>query len=193
MIYFDNNSTTRVFDSTVDAMRPFLTERFANPASAIAQFGGIAQTVQNEKTRLCKALNADSGHQFVITSGATESNNLALCGAARAERQKRHIVISSIEHPSVMEVCEVLRAEGYRISTVPVTPEGIVNKHALADSLSGQTLLVSVMMANNETGVLQPLKALAEAVKRYDPSILFHTGLGGHPNPANDGHLKTGQ
>lgn len=175
MIYFDNNSTTRVFESTVDAMRPFLTERFANPASAIAQFSGITQTVQNEKTRLCKALSAESGSQFVITSGATESNNLALFGAARADRQKRHIVVSSIEHPSVLEVCEVLRARGWRIDTVPVTPDGIVNEQALKDTLSAETLLVSVMMANNETGVLQPLKALAGAVKRHDPSILFHT------------------
>src|SRR5262249_22630966 len=108
MIYFDNNSTTRVFESTVDAMRPFLTERFANPASAIAHFGGIPQVIQLEKARLCKALGADSGNQFVITSGATESNNLALLGAARANPKKRNIVVSSIEHPSVMEVCEVL-------------------------------------------------------------------------------------
>lgn len=175
MIYFDNNSTTRVFESTADAMRPFLTERFANPASAIAQFDGITQTIQNEKMRLCKALNADSGSQFAITSGATESNNLALFGAARADRQKRHIVISSIEHPSVIEVCEILRAEGFRISTVPVTPDGVVNEQEFADALSAETLLVSVMMANNETGVLQPLKALAGAAKQHDPSILFHT------------------
>jgi cysteine desulfurase len=81
MIYFDNNSTTRVFESTVDAMRPFLTERFANPASAIAQFSGITQTIHSEKSRLSKALGAESGSQFVVTSGATESNNLALLGA----------------------------------------------------------------------------------------------------------------
>jgi cysteine desulfurase len=81
MIYFDNNSTTRVFESTVNAMRPFLTERFANSASAIARLSGITLTVQSEKTQLCKALGAKSGDQFVITSGATESNNLALLGA----------------------------------------------------------------------------------------------------------------
>jgi cysteine desulfurase len=175
MIYFDNNSTTRVFESTVDAMRPFLTERFANPASAIAQFGGITQTIQSEKARLCRALGGESADQFVVTSGATESNNLALLGAVRADRQKRHIVISSIEHPSVMEVCEILRAEDYRISVLPVTPEGIVTEESLAGALTADTLLVSVMMANNETGVLQPLKALAETVKRLDPSILVHT------------------
>jgi cysteine desulfurase len=123
MIYFDNNSTTRVFENVADAMRPFLTERFANPASAIAQFGGVPQTIQAEKTRLCKALGADDTPQFVITSGATESNNLALLGAARANRDRRHLIVSSIEHPSVMEVCELLRMDGYRISMLPVTPE----------------------------------------------------------------------
>jgi cysteine desulfurase len=176
MIYFDNNSTTRVFESTVDAMRPFLTECFANPASAIAHFCGIPQVIQVEKARLYKALGADSGNQFVITSGATESNNLALLGAARANPKKRNIVISSIEHPSVMEVCEILRADGYRISTLPVDPLfGRVDEGALVDTLSADTLLVSVMLANNETGVIQPLSALASAIKRYDPSILLHT------------------
>ncbi len=176
MIYFDNNSTTRVFESTVDAMRPFLTDRFANPTSAIAHFGGIPQVIKAEKTRLCKALVADSGDQFVITSGATESNNLALLGATRANPRKRNIVISSIEHPSVMEVCEILRADGYRISKLPVNPSlGRVDEEALVGALSADTLLVSVMLANNETGVIQPLNALASAVKRHDPSILLHT------------------
>lgn len=175
MIYFDNNSTTRVFESTVDAMRPFLTERFANPASAIAQFDGIAQTIQNAKTRLCKASGGDSASQFVITSGAAESNNLALLGAARAARHKRHLVISSIEHPSVVEVCEILRSEGYRISILPVTPDGIVTEQAVAAALSTETLLVSVMMANNETGVIQPVRTLAKTVKQSDSSVLFHT------------------
>ena len=175
MIYFDNNSTTRVFEHTVEAMRPYLTQRFANPASAIAQFAGITQTIQNEKMRLCQALNAESGSQFVVTSGATESNNLALIGATRANPKKRHIVISSIEHPSVMEVCEVLRAEGCRISIVPVTQDGIVNKQVLSNELTDETLLVSIMMANNETGVLQCLKSLAGSVKEQNPSVLFHT------------------
>ncbi len=175
MIYFDNNSTTRVFESTVDAMRPFLTERFANPASAIANFGGIPRAIQVEKTRLCRALGADSGDQFVITSGATESNNLTLLGAARANCRRRQIVISSIEHPSVMEVCDRLRADGYLINTLPVTPEGVMDEKALSGVLSTDTLLVSVMLANNETGVIQPLRSIARYVKRHDPEILLHT------------------
>ncbi|HEX4170592.1 MAG TPA: cysteine desulfurase family protein [Bryobacteraceae bacterium] len=175
MIYFDNNSTTRVLESVADAMRPFLTEHFANPTSAIAQFGWVAQAVQDQKKRLCRGLGADDIHQFVITSGATESNNLALLGVARANRERRHLIVSSIEHPSVMEVCERLRADGHRISLLPVKPEGTVDESALEGMLSADTLLVSVMLANNETGVIQPVASVAEAVKRRDPAVLIHT------------------
>jgi cysteine desulfurase len=175
MIYFDNNSTTRVFENVVQAMRPFLTERFANPASAIAQFGGISQSIQAEKSRLCKALRADDSSQFVITSGATESNNLALLGAARANRERRHLIVSAIEHPSVMEVCELLGKEGCRISMLPIHPEGTVDETALDDILSADTLFVSVMLANNETGVIQPVGSVARAVKRRNPAVLIHT------------------
>lgn len=175
MIYFDNNSTTRVFESTLEAMRPFFTENFANPASAIAQFGGIQKVIRAQKASLSKTLGANEADQFVITSGATESNNLALLGAARANPRRRHIVISAIEHPSVMEVSERLRIEGYRLSTLPVSRNGVVDTKSLSGLLCPDTLLVSVMLANNETGVVQPLGLLAGAVKKHDPEILVHT------------------
>lgn len=175
MIYFDNNSTTRVFESTVEAMRPFFTETFANPASALAQFGGVGKTITAGKSKLVKVLGADAADQFVITSGATESNNLALLGAVRANPRRRHIVVSSIEHPSVMEVAERLGAEGYRLSVLPVSRDGVVLSEVLPCLLSADTLLVSIILANNETGVIQPLRALAGLVKEYDPEILVHT------------------
>lgn len=175
MIYFDNNATTRVFESTVEAMRPFLTENFANPASAIAQFGGITKAVHSHKTSLSRALGAEVADQFVITSGATESNNLALLGAARASPRRRHIVLSSIEHPSVVEVSERLRADGYRLSILPVSRTGAVDTEEIAGLLCPDTLLVSVMLANNETGVIQPAGALAAQVKKHNPEILVHT------------------
>lgn len=175
MIYLDNNSTTRVFESTMDAMVPFLTQQFANPSSALAHVNGIARRLHVEKNRLAKLLGADSGAQFVITSGATESNNLALTGAARANRTKRHLIVSAIEHPSVLETCEQLRAEGCQVTHVPVDERGVLDISALLRALSPETLLVSVMLANNETGVIQPVQALSEAVKRHDPTILIHT------------------
>jgi cysteine desulfurase len=175
MVYFDNNSTTRVFESTLEAMRPFLTRDFANPASAIAQFGGLARAVGAQKSILAKSLRADEAAQFVITSGATESNNLALLGAARANPARRHVVISSIEPPSVMEVAGSLRADGYRLDILPVSPNGVIQGSELLPVLCRDTLLVSVMLANNETGVIQPLRELADTIKKYDPGILVHT------------------
>jgi cysteine desulfurase len=175
MIYFDNNSTTRVFENIVEAMLPHLTQEFANPSSAIANTTGITRSLQMHKARLAKALGAESGDQFVITSGATESNNLALVGAARANSTRRHIVVSSIEHPSVLETCERLRTVGYRVTLLPVDRQGTVDCDALMSALSSKTLLVSVMLANNETGVIQPVRELAKLVKKHDPSTLVHT------------------
>jgi cysteine desulfurase len=175
LIYFDNNSTTRVLGSVADAMRPFLTERYANPSSAIAHFSGLSQAIEIEKARLSKALRAERGDQFVMTSGATESNNLAIFGAAKANPQKCHVITSSVEHPSVLEAVEVLQNEGYRITILPIGTSGVVEPQTLRDSLCADTLLVSIMMANNETGVIQPLSTLTSIVKDYDPSILIHT------------------
>ncbi|MCL4796583.1 MAG: cysteine desulfurase [Bryobacteraceae bacterium] len=175
MIYFDNNSTTRVFESTVEAMLPYLTQQFANPASALAHMNGITRRLQIEKNRLARALGADSGDQLIITSGATESNNLALRGAARANRARQHIVVSAIEHPSILETCENLGEDGFRITHVPVDRQGVVDADALVNALSPETLLVSVMLANNETGVIQPVGNIADTVKKHDPLILVHT------------------
>jgi cysteine desulfurase len=175
MIYFDNNSTTRVFEGTVEAMVPYMTQQFANPASAVAHVNGVTRVLQTQKSDLARALGADNGDQFIVTSGATESNNLALAGAARANRVRRHIVVSAVEHPSILETCEQLRTEGYRITQVSVDREGIVDVGALINVLSPETLMVSVMLANNETGVIQPVGGIADAVKKHDPLILVHT------------------
>jgi cysteine desulfurase len=175
MIYFDNNSTTRVLDCVADVMRPFMTERYSNPSSAIARFNGVPQFIAAEKSRLCQILGADTPDQFVTTSGATESNNLAVLGTARANRQRRHIVTSSIEHPSVLETVASLKEDGYRITLLPVSTDGTVSEQELALSLCPDTLLVSIMMANNESGVLQPIASLAARVKERDPLILFHS------------------
>ena len=175
MIYLDNNATTRVFDCVVEAMLPFFTDNYANSASAIGHFTGIPQIVASNKNRISTALGADNGDQFVITSGATESNNLAIFGAARANPHRNHLVASAIEHPSVMEPFEALRTRGYDISILEVDSEGLVDMNSLTNVLSNNTLLVSIMLANNETGVIQPIQEIAELVKQYNPQILLHT------------------
>jgi cysteine desulfurase len=175
MIYLDNNATTRVSEEAIAAMRPFLVSDYANPASAIGRYLGLDRAIVIEKNKIADLLEIDSPDQLCITSGATEANNLALLGAARREPQRRHVIVSSIEHPSVLEVVQYLERGGYRITLLPVTADGVVSLNALRSALSPDTLLVSVMLANNETGVIQPVASLANAAKDFDSAILFHT------------------
>jgi cysteine desulfurase len=175
MIYFDNNATTRVFEGVADAIRPYLTEQFANPASAMGQFGGVSRDIAVAKSILAETLGADSGDQIVITSGATEANNLALLGAARANPRRRHLITSVIEHPSVLEVMAFMESTGYLVTRIPVTADGLVSPKEVRLALTADTLLVSVMLANNETGVIQPVGEIARLVKAHDTAILVHS------------------
>ncbi|WP_415909192.1 cysteine desulfurase family protein [Oleiharenicola sp. Vm1] len=175
MIYLDNNATTRVLDSVVEAMRPYWSDQFANPASAGGEFAGVARAVSSAKARLARRLGAAEPSQVITTSGATEANNLALLGAARARPQRRHLIVSSIEHPSVLEPARYLESLGYRITWLPVSRLGVIDPTAVTAALSCDTLLVSVMLANNETGVLQPVGKIADEVKRHDSDVLVHT------------------
>jgi cysteine desulfurase len=175
MIYLDNNATTRVLPEVAAAMMPFLTERFSNPTSAMGQFAGIGRSVAAARQSVARAIAADDGDQLVITSGATEANNLALLGAARANPARRHLVVSAVEHPSVLEVARHLESTGYTLTLLPVNADGLVTADALRKALRPDTLLVSVMLANNESGVLLPVGPLAELVKEIDPTVIFHT------------------
>ncbi len=175
MIYLDNNATTRVFDSVAEAMRPYLTERFANPSSAFGQFLGLDRVIASEKAKIAGLLGADGHEQLFITSGATESNNLAIVGTAKANPERRHLIISAIEHPSVLEVAGSLERSGCRVTIVEVDRDGLVDLDRIVSSLRPDTLLVSLMLANNETGVLQPVQEVAERVKAIDPNVVVHT------------------
>ena len=175
MIYLDNNATTRVLESVEEAMRPFLTERFANPSSAIGQFLGLDRVIASEKAKIAELLGADGREQLFITSGATESNNLAIAGAAKANPERRHLVVSATEHPSVLEVAGNLERTGYQVTIVAVDRDGLIDPDRVVSSLRPNTLLVSLMLANNETGVLQPVQEVAERVKGADPSVVVHS------------------
>jgi len=175
MIYLDNNATTRVLEPVAEAMRPYLGERFANPASAIGEFEGIGRAIASAKATVAKQLGAPAGNSIVVTSGATEANNLAMLGAARANPSRRHLIVSAVEHPSVLEVARHLESTGYRLSILPVSPAGVVEADEIARVITSDTLLVSIMCANNETGVIHPVKAIAERVKACDQEVLFHT------------------
>jgi cysteine desulfurase len=172
-IYLDYNATTPLDPEVIDAMRPYLEERFGNPSSG--HFYGIEarEAVDQARARVAELLNC-SPQEVVFTSGGSESNNYALKGAALALRHRgNHIVTSSIEHPAVTEVCGWLAARGFEITWLPVDDYGMVGIADVEAALRPETILVSIMHANNEVGTVQPVAEIARVARRV--SALVHT------------------
>ena len=166
-VYLDYHATTPVDPRVLEAMLPFFTQHFGNPASASHQWGWKAQEAVEAARREVAHLIGASSREVVFTSGATESNNQALEGVAETVgSSRRHLVVSAIEHKSVLEAARSLEAQGWRVTVVPVCRDGRINLTALDQAVGDDTALVSVMAANNEIGVVQPLAevvALAHA------------------------------
>jgi cysteine desulfurase len=179
MIYLDNNSTTRTAPAVVEAMHPYWSEAFFNPASLAADLNGIRMPLDLAVDHLATLLNA-SANDFTLTSGATESNNWVLQSVA-TERLRTtgscHFLISAIEHPSIIETAAELSLRDPRIvvDNLPVDHHGVLNLELLSHMLRPETALVSVMLANNETGAIQPVADAARRVKTVNPTCLFHT------------------
>jgi len=164
VIYLDYNASTPCDPRVVEAMQPFFGSIFANPSSRNHRPGRSAfSALEDARSTVARFLGARSATEIVFTSGATEANNLALIGAAktRADR-RRHLVTQTTEHPSVLEVCRVLRGEGWKLTEVRVDHTGRVRLDELEAALSDETALVSLMLANNETGTVQPVREAAE-------------------------------
>ncbi len=172
-IYLDYNATTPIDSEVFEAMKPFLENHFGNPSSV--HFFGIEakKSVEAARKQIANALNCKTT-EILFTSGGTESNNLALKGIAFAYQNRgKHIITSEVEHPAVFEVCKFLEKQGFRISYIPVFENGIINLEVLEKSITSETILVSIMHANNETGVIQPIEKIAEMLKGRN--IFFHT------------------
>jgi cysteine desulfurase len=160
-IYLDCNATTPLEPEVRDILLRFLTEEFGNEGSRTHEYGARAkQAVQKARDQVA-AVVAARRDEVIFTSGATESNNLAIIGlrAAGLEQGKRHIITTTIEHKAVLEPCAALEADGFRVTYLPVTAGGWVDPERVRTALQPDTLLVSVMQVNNETGVRQPLTA----------------------------------
>lgn len=172
-IYLDYNATTPVAPEIVEAMLPYLREHFGNPSSS-HPYGVAAQNGVGAARRMVGQLLGAPPEAILFTSGGTESNNLAIEGVARSlGKTRKHIVTSAIEHPSVAEVCRWLETRGFRLSTLPVDEHGRVDAEDLERLIGPDTLLVSVMHANNEVGTIQPIPELAAIAHRH--GALFHT------------------
>jgi cysteine desulfurase len=174
LIYLDYNATTPIAPAVQEAMLPFLAEHYGNPSSNHSLGRACHEAVEDARARLASLLGADSD-EIVFTSCGTESNNLALKGVAfRAARGGTgHLVISAIEHPAVAQPAAFLERLGYSVSVVPCDARGVVDPAAVHSALRRDTVLVSIMHANNEIGTLQPIREIAEMCR--DRGVLIHT------------------
>jgi cysteine desulfurase len=179
-IYLDNQSSTRVDPRVMEAMLPYFTEDFGNPHSTSHAYGrSAAEAIERARGEIAALIHADP-RELVFTSGATESNNLAIKGAAhfarahpQGEQPRDHVVTLQTEHKCVLESCQELEREGFRVNYLAVEPNGLVSLAALEAALSERTLLLSVMAAHNEIGVIQPLAEIGALCR--SKGVLFHS------------------
>jgi cysteine desulfurase len=172
-IYMDNHATTPVDPRVLEAMLPYFTQQFGNAASRNHVFGWTAEeAVENARAQIARLINA-SPKEIVFTSGATESDNLALKGVAEMYREKgNHIITQVTEHKAVLDTCKRLEKYGYQVTYLPVDREGRVDPDDVRRAITPKTILISIMYANNEIGVIQPIEEIGRIAKEH--GVLFH-------------------
>jgi cysteine desulfurase len=191
-VYLDNHATTPLDPRVLEAMLPFFTLRFGNAASNSHSFGWeAAAAVEKARRQIASCIGA-SAQEIVFTSGATESDNLALKGVAEAFRDKgNHIITAATEHKAVLDSCQHLEKIGCRVTYLPVRNDGLIDLDQLKDAFTDRTILVSIMAANNETGVLQPIEEIGKLCR--ERGVLFHSdavqALGKVPLDVTRAHL----
>jgi cysteine desulfurase len=173
-IYVDNNATTPVAPEVHEAMQPYLTAEYFNPSSMYDAAHGPSDAVGAARRSVAALLHAGTSKQILFTSCATESNNAAIFGAVKANPRRSHVITTAVEHPAVLEVCKELARMGHEVTFLPVDTSGNLDMQAFVKALRPETLLVSIMHANNETGVIFPVEELSRLTKETDPGILFH-------------------
>src|SRR5687767_2380748 len=173
LIYLDNNATTRVAPEVVEAMLPYLSEFFGNPSSAHTLGRTMKQAVEHSREQVATLLGAADTSEIVFTSCGSESDNWAIRGALESQPDKKHIVTTLVEHEAVRNVCRALEGEGYEVTWMGVNEHGEIDLDILRDALRPDTALVSIMLANNETGVLFPVNEIGRLVRERSKA-LFH-------------------
>ncbi|NMB63179.1 MAG: selenide, water dikinase SelD [Chloroflexi bacterium] len=172
-VYLDYNATTPIAPQVAEAMRPFIYEDFGNPSSSHAYGGAAKKAVEKARRQVAEMLGCQPD-EIIFTSGGSESNNLAIKGAAFANREKgNHIITSAVEHPAVLEVVEYLQKQGFRITIVPVDKYGWVDPQDVEKAITPDTILITIMHANNEVGTIEPIKEISDIAHAHQ--ILIHT------------------
>ncbi len=172
VIYLDNNATTKVDPEVVDAMLPFLSENYGNPSSMHSFGGNVAAFIKDARENVANLIGA-TADEIVFNSCGTESDSTAIRAAIESNPDKKHIITSRVEHPAIKNLYEILSKKGYRVTFVPVDNQGILDLDYLYKNLSDDTAVVSLMWANNETGVIFPIEEISQEVKNR--GIVFHT------------------
>jgi cysteine desulfurase len=176
MIYFDNNATTQIAPEVFAAMKPFLTDLYGNPSSAHEMGRRTRQIVEKSREQVASLVGANSPDEIIFTSGGTESDNWAILGTLRANPAKKHLVTTRVEHEAVRKLCKKLEGN-YEITWLEVDENGFLDPDALKNSLRTDTAIVSVMLANNETGILFPVAEIAEIVKANSAAVFHVDGV----------------
>jgi len=173
-IYLDNHATTQVDPRVLDAMLPYFTEHFGNAASRNHEFGWVAEQAVDKARRQIADLIGATAREIIFTSGATESDNLAIKGVAEMYAEKgNHIITAATEHKAVLDTCKKLEKMGYRVTYLPVKGDGLVDLDMLREAITDKTILVTIMYANNEIGVVQPIADIGRICR--EKGVLFHT------------------
>jgi cysteine desulfurase len=177
MIYLDNNATTRVAPEVLDAMQPYLSEFFGNPSSAHALGREMKRAIEHSREQVASLIGAAETSEIVFTSCGSESDNWAIRGVLATQPDKKHIVTTQVEHEAVRNVCRLLEQEGYEVTWLGVDNNGELDLDELRSALRPDTALVSIMLANNETGVLFPIEEIGGVVKEKSGAVFHVDGV----------------
>ncbi len=173
LVYLDNNATTRVDDKVFDSMLPYFKDEYANPSSMYEFAKHSSGAIAEARVRVKDFFNAKSEKEILFTSGGSESANSAIRGVLSMNKDKKHIITSKVEHPCVLNLYKTLEKQGYKVDYIGVNSIGELNLEQLSQAVSDDTALVSIMYANNETGVIYPIRKISEIIKRKNPHTKF--------------------
>ncbi|HIK55220.1 MAG TPA: cysteine desulfurase NifS [Synechococcales cyanobacterium M55_K2018_004] len=171
VIYLDNNATTKVDPAVLEAMLPYLTELYGNPSSMHSFGGQVGKALKEAREQVATLFGAEEASEIVFTSCGTEGNNTAIRAALAAQPDRRHIITTQVEHPCVLNVCKQLEKQGYRVTYLSVDRQGMLDLMELEAALTGDTALVTIMYANNETGVVFPIETIGAIAKGYGATV----------------------
>ena len=174
VVYLDNNATTMVDPKVFEAMKPYFCELYGNPSSMHTFGGQVHKAVDKAREQVKDFLGAADAKEIIFTASGSEGDNMAIRGVLEANKSKKHIITTKIEHPAVLNVYKYLEKQGYEVTYLDVDSQGNLDLNQLSNSITDDTALVSIMYANNETGVILPVEKAAKIVKQKNPKIKFH-------------------